>query len=836
MSVAGFDIGSQSTTVAVARKRGIDVLLNKESNRETPALASFTGKNRLLGTDAVGSLTVNPKNTISQLKRLIGKQFRDPAVQEDIAKFPYSVVEAADGGVEVQVQYLNERTSFSPAQLVAMLLVDAREIAQADGSPIVDCVVTVPVFFTDAERHAMLAASKVAGLSCLRLMNETTATALAYGIYKTDLPETDPVTVTFVDMGHSCTQVSVVSFKKGQLQVLAHAWDRNLGGRNFDEVLFEHFVKEFDAKYKLDIKSSPRACFRLRLACEKLKKVLSGNAEAVIHVESLQDDKDASGSMTRELFEQLSGPLIERFSKPLQQAVVDAGITLEQISSVEVVGGSSRIPVIITKLSEVLNKEPSRTLNAKECVARGAALQAAMLSPTFKVRDFEVIDKSSYGIQLSWDKDGSPVEQVIFPRNSSTPSSKVITFNRDSKFALKFSYTADSDLPDGASRDIAEWQIGPPPIPSESSGKKPSLKVKAKLSLHGIVSIESATQIVEEEYEEAVKVNKPQGDVPMQDAAQPEGTEDAAMKDASADGEAASASVQEAAGASDTGAAPMETEEVMQKKIRSIKKSVPVEGKTLSFSDTQIMDLFEKECQLAVQDRLQRETDDKKNELESYIYALRGKLSDTLAAYIPEAAKDVLVSKLTDLEDWLYDEGEDQGKSVYHEKLQGLRTEGDPIETRYIEASVRGPATVQLKATAELYKSQAQSSDERLAHIDTADKQKVIEEADKVLTWLQQKQEMQAQAKPFEDPVLLSSDIKKKEDTLRRVADPILTKPPPVPKEDPKKEAAPPAEPTAHATDAPKPDDSAMPDGDGASVPSKVDIEEVDASAPMEEQ
>lgn len=149
MSVAGFDIGSQSSTVAVARKRGIDVLLNKESNRETPALVSFAAKNRLLGTDAVGSLTVNPKNTVSQLKRLIGKQFNDPAVQEDIVKFPFTVLKAADGGVEIEVQYLNERATFSPTQLVAMLLVDAREIAQADGSPIIDCVITVPVYFND---------------------------------------------------------------------------------------------------------------------------------------------------------------------------------------------------------------------------------------------------------------------------------------------------------------------------------------------------------------------------------------------------------------------------------------------------------------------------------------------------------------------------------------------------------------------------------------------------------------------------------------------------------------------------------------------------------------
>ena len=149
MSVAGFDIGSQTSCVALARKRGIDVLLNKESNRETPSLASFGLKQRLLGTDAAGALTVNPKNTVFQLKRLIGKQWDDPALQADIARFPFKVVKAEDGGVAVEVQYLGETATFSPVQLMAMVLVDQREVAQADGSPVTDCVITVPVYFTE---------------------------------------------------------------------------------------------------------------------------------------------------------------------------------------------------------------------------------------------------------------------------------------------------------------------------------------------------------------------------------------------------------------------------------------------------------------------------------------------------------------------------------------------------------------------------------------------------------------------------------------------------------------------------------------------------------------
>jgi heat shock protein 4 len=843
MSVAGFDVGSQTSTVAVARKRGIDVLLNKESNRETPSLISFTAKNRQLGTDAFGSLTVNPKNTVSQLKRLIGKRFQDPEVQSDIAKFPFKVSEAPDGGVLVEAQYLGQTATFSPVQLMAMILVDEREIALADGHPVTDCVVTVPVFFNEAERYAMLAASKIAGLTCLRLMNEITATALAYGIYKTDLPEKDPVNVVFVDMGHQALQVSIVAFKKGQLQVLAHAWDRNLGGRNFDEVLFEHFVKEFNAKYKLDVTSNARASFRLRLSCEKLKKVLSANAEATITVESLANDLDVSGKMTREEFEELAKPLAERIRKPLQKALADSGVSLEQISSVELTGGSSRVPMVVTELTEFFGRDPSRTLNAKECVSRGAALQCAMLSPIFRVRDFEVIDKTPYGIEFSWEKDGQPVTSLLFERNTPIPSIKQLTFYRNTKFTIKAQYTADSDLPKGCPRDLGSWEIGPPPV-APPPGENAKIKVKARLNLHGIVSVESATQIVEEEYQEPMKVAKGTGaqaqaaadaaqpaDTPMQDGeAAPTSAGDTAMEDAAAPAAAEGAPAESDAAPGpqpEGGAAPMEMEEVMVTKKRTRKVSVPVAAHTLSPSEAEVSGYYEKECELAVQDRLQRETNDKKNDLESYIYSLRNKLSDVLAEYAPESIKGSLLQKLNEMEDWLYDEGEDEQKSVYMDKLAGLRSQGDAIETRYVEAGVRRPAAEKLRGTANAYLNTARSTDARYAHIEAADKKKVVEEAQRALAWLQEKEALQAQVAKHEDPVLLSSDIRKKEDTLRRVAEPILTKPPPAPKkEEPKPEAPKEAE-VKGSGEAP----NNVP-AEGAAEPSAVDIEEV--SEPMD--
>lgn len=307
MSVAGFDVGDQCSCIAVARKRGIDVLMNKESKRETPSIVAFNAKQRLLGTAAVGSLSTTPKNAVFQIKRLLGKKFGNPDVQRDIQKFPFEVTEAPDGRCRITVDYLGEKTHLSPEQLLAMVLVDQKAIAQDDGSPVTDCVIAVPTYFTEAERYATLNAAQIAGVNCLRLFNDTTSTALSYGIYKTDLPESQPSIVAFVDIGYSalqvciampsvvaglrpaaccdvcsglngtlCLQVSIVAFTKGKLQVLSHAWDRNLGGRDFDEVLFDHFCEEFGAKHKIDIKSNARASFRLRLACEKVMKEMFG--------------------------------------------------------------------------------------------------------------------------------------------------------------------------------------------------------------------------------------------------------------------------------------------------------------------------------------------------------------------------------------------------------------------------------------------------------------------------------------------------------------------------------------------------------------------------------
>ncbi|XP_021595245.1 heat shock 70 kDa protein 16 isoform X2 [Manihot esculenta] len=391
MSVVGFDIGNENCVIAAVKQRGIDVLLNDESKRETPSVVCFGEKQRFLGAAGAASATMNPKSTISQVKRLIGRNFTDPNVQNELKMFPFETSGGQDGGILIRLKYLGETCTFTPVQIMAMLFSHLKEVAEKNlEMPVADCVIGIPSYFTDLQRRAYLNAATIAGLKSLRLMHDCTATALSYGIYKTDFSNAGPTYIAFVDIGHCDIQVSIVSFEAGHMRVLSHAFDSNLGGRDFDEVLFSYFATQFKENYKIDVYSNVRACIRLRAACEKLKKVLSANAEAPLHIECLMDEKDVKGFIKREEFERLASELLERICVPCKKALADSGIPVGKIHSVELVGSGSRIPSITKLLASLFGREPSRTLNASECVAHGCALQCAMLSPVFRVREYEI--------------------------------------------------------------------------------------------------------------------------------------------------------------------------------------------------------------------------------------------------------------------------------------------------------------------------------------------------------------------------------------------------------------------------------------------------------------
>ncbi|CAI7879440.1 unnamed protein product [Closterium sp. NIES-54] len=802
MSVVGFDVGNERGVVGIARQRGIDIALNEESNRETANVICFGESQRYLGVAGAASYTMNPKNTVSQIKRMIGRKFADPEFQKDLPMFPFRCSEGPDGDILVHVMYMNEPRTFSPTQLLAMVLSSLKAIGEKDlGSKITDCVIGIPVYLTDAQRRAYLDAATIAGLHPLRLMHEPTATALAYGIYKTDLSETEPLNIAFVDIGHSTMQVSIVAFKKGQLKVLAHAFDRSLGGRDFDEVLFDHFVDECARNHKLDIRSNARACLRLRTACEKLKKVLSANPESPLHVECLMDEKDVTGFLKRDHFEQLAKPMLERVKAPCTRALLESGITVDQISAVELVGSGSRVPAILKILADFFGKEPRRTMNASECVARGCALQCAMLSPAFKVREFEVHDTYPFAIALSWkqasaagaasaegaegggEEAAAQPNQVVFSKNNPLPSSKLLTFYRTEAFTIDAFYANPEDQTVGANTRIGTFTVGP--FAPSRPDSKPKLKVKIRLNLHGILSVESATLLEEEEVEVPAKKD-------AKDPAAAPAAADAAGAPMEADAAAAAAGGAEGDAKMDDAAQPAKPEMVKKKKTK--KTDVPIEAHLVGgLPPAALQQLVEEEFAMALQDRVMEETKEKKNAVESYVYDMRNKLHDKLAPYASEAEKEKLLARLQETEDWLYEDGENESKGVYTTRLEELKRLGDPIEARLREEETRPAALQSLQYCIGSFREAALSTDAMYAHIDPKEKAQVVEECNKAEMWLRDMLFQQQKLSKKDTPVLLAADLRKKAETLDRFCKPVMTKPKPAPKpaSEPKPEPAP---------------------------------------------
>lgn len=794
MSVVGLDVGNENCIVAVARQRGIDVVLNDESKRETPAIVSFNDKQRFIGTAAAASLTMAPKNTVAQIKRLLGKRFNDPEVQRDLCLLPFKVTEGPDGSPIIHVQYLGESRSFTPSQILGMILSNLKTIAEKNlQTHVSDCVIGIPVFFSEVQRRAMLDAAVIAGLRPLRLMHETTATALAYGIYKTDLPDTDHINIVFVDVGHAAMQICVAAFKKGQLKVLAHAFDRNLGGRDFDEVLFQYFCGKFKEEYKIDVLSNARACQRLRSACEKMKKVLSANPEAPLNIECLMDEKDVRGFMRRDDFEKLAQPMFERVKALCERALTEAKISSDKLYAVEVVGSGSRVPAILKILTSVFRKEPSRTMNASECIARGCALQCAMLSPTFRVRDFEVQDAFPFSICLAWKGSAPEPEEggttgeascssVVFPKGNPVPSTKMLTFYRSGTFLVDALYADMQDLPPGIPQKINTFTIGPfKPTKSD----KAKIKVKIRLNLHGIVSVESATMIEEEEVE--VPVSKADGGPAAMEVEGNQGPKVPDLNDPSMEtGEinaAEPSGVENGETTTEGKTAGTESpKKDVSKKKKSKRKDVPVkENPVGALPQGDLQKAVEHEYEMALQDRVMEETKDKKNAVEAYVYDMRNKMYEKYREYATDAEREDLAAKLQETEDWLYEDGEDETKGVYVAKLEELKKLGDPIEERFKEEEARGSCVEQLLYCINSFREAALSKDPKFDHIEPAEKEKVVAECIKAEEWLRDKLSHQEQLRKSANPVVLCAEVKKKMEALDRFCKPTMTKARPAP-------------------------------------------------------
>ncbi|KAM9204154.1 heat shock protein 105 kDa isoform 2-T2 [Mergus octosetaceus] len=802
MAVVGFDLGFQSCYIAVARAGGIETVANEFSDRCTPSVVSFGSKNRAIGVSAKNQQITHAHNTVSNFKRFHGRAFNDPFVQKEKEKLSYDLVPMKNGGVGVKVMYMDEEHIFSVEQISAMLLTKLKETAESNlKKPVTDCVISVPSFFTDAERRSVLDAAQIVGLNCLRLMNDMTAVALNYGIYKQDLPapEEKPRIVVFVDMGHSAFQVSACAFNKSKLKVLGTAFDPFLGGRNFDAKLVDYFCAEIKTKYKLDPKSKVRALLRLYQECEKLKKLMSSNSTDIpLNIECFMNDTDVSGKMNRSQFEELCADLLQRIEMPLLSLMEQTQLKVEDVTAVEIVGGATRIPAVKERIAKFFGKDVSTTLNADEAIARGCALQCAILSPAFKVREFSVTDATPFPISLLWNTEAEDTEGVheVFSRNHAAPFSKVLTFYRKGPFELEAFYSDPNGVPYPETK-IGRYVIQN--VAAQKDGEKSKVKVKVRVNTHGIFSVSTASMVepVKSEDSEDVGVET---EVETQDQRPAENSNDTNEK---------------------KGDQPPEAK---KPKIKVKNVELPIEANLVWQLGKDLLNMYiETEGKMIMQDKLEKERNDAKNAVEEYVYEFRDKLSGPYEKFVCEKDLQSFSALLTETEGWLYEEGEDEAKQVYVDKLEDLKKLGTPIEMRYQEAEERPKVLEELGHRLQYYATIAgefRNKDEKYIHIDEMEMMKVEKCVSEVVEWMNNAVSAQAKKSLDQDPAVRSSEIKAKLQELNNVCEPIVTQP--KPKVDSPKEENPLNERSDYKTEDMGEDDknSEMPQQNGECHPS----------------
>ncbi|KAL0107035.1 hypothetical protein PUN28_015529 [Cardiocondyla obscurior] len=793
MSVIGIDFGNESCYVAVARAGGIETIANDYSLRSTPSCVAFSGKNRILGVAAKNQMVTNVKNTIHGFKRLLGRKFNDPQVQNELRFLPYKITPQADGSIGIHVQYLGEEHIFSPEQITAMLFTKLKDVSEtALQTAVNDCVISVPSYFTQAERQALLDAAKIAGFHVLRLFNETTATALCYGIYKQDLPGTEapPRNIVFVDCGNASLQVSVCAFHKGKLKMLASAADSQLGGRDIDIILTEHFCKEFKTRYNIDVHTNPRAYLRLLAETEKLKKQMSANSTNLpLNIECFMDEKDVHGEMKRNDMEALCAHLFERVEKTLKLCLADSKLKLEDIHAVELAGGSSRVPAIKRLVEEIFGRPISTTLNQDEAVARGCALQCAMLSPAVRVREFSVTDLQPYPLKLTWDAtQGEEGEMEVFGHNHPLPFSKMLTFYRSNPFTLTASYSVPP--PGYPQTYIGTFTIKN--VKASPEGESAKVKVKVRVNLNGILTVASASLI---EKREPTQQEKEEEETHQQQQQQNNMDAEATDKKDKPDQEA-QANEPPAPEGDDKG------DDKSKKKIPIRTVDLPIEANVCGLSQRDLDAAVEKEGKMVAEDKQEKERVDARNALEEYVYDLRAKLSeeDQLATFITEADKEALCRTLDDTENWLYEEGEDCQRHVYSERLSRLRSQGEPIKERRSEFEGRSYVLEELAVALQLAKKSldqikiSHGKDDKYSHITEEEIKTVEKTIQEKWTWLEEKRILLASTLRTQQPPVTVAQIRAEKQALDNVVQPILSKP--KPKIEPPKEEKPKDKPT----------------------------------------